>query len=240
MILGVYGYPNSGKTTLVVKLVGHLVGKGYRVATVKHICEPGFTIDEAGTDTYRHGKAGAALVVAVAGSETAFISRRKAELEDILLSIKALGAFDVILVEGFKGSSLPKVKVGKIRSGPNTVFVYGSEKDLGKLTGYIEDRLGIERIRAGLPGLDCHRCGSDCDGFAARVFGKKTRIGACHHYSKKRIFVRLNGRDIPMGRFAKDIVFSTVLGLCSSLKGTEGAKTAGRTRIEISITAGNS
>jgi molybdopterin-guanine dinucleotide biosynthesis protein MobB len=238
MMLGVYGHSNSGKTTLVVELVGRLVKKGYRVATAKHIYEPGFTIDEAGTDTYRHGKAGAGLVAAVSGSETAFIVRHRGDLQEVLGNIRSLGAFDVILVEGFKKSPLPKVKVGRIRTEPNTVFEYSSGEDMGKLMSYIERRVGMERILSRLPGLNCGRCGTGCEGLAARISEKRAACEDCPHFSEKRVFIKLDGREIPMGKFARDAVSGTLLGLCSSLKGLEKLRKARAGSIEVSITTG--
>ena len=35
-VVGVAGWKNSGKTTLVTRLVAELSGRGYRIATVKH------------------------------------------------------------------------------------------------------------------------------------------------------------------------------------------------------------
>jgi len=72
MILGIYGKKDSGKTQLIEKLVGHFA-KDYRVATVKHIGQSGFSIDRAGTDTMRHAQARAALVGASSDLETSFL-----------------------------------------------------------------------------------------------------------------------------------------------------------------------
>jgi molybdopterin-guanine dinucleotide biosynthesis protein MobB len=46
-IIGVCGFKNSGKTTLVEKLVRHLTGLGYKISTVKH-AHHDFDIDHEG------------------------------------------------------------------------------------------------------------------------------------------------------------------------------------------------
>src|SRR5690606_142191 len=67
-VLGVIGWKNSGKTTLVERLVAELVARGWKVSTVKH-AHHAFDIDHEGTDTFRHRAAGA--------SEVAIVSRRR-------------------------------------------------------------------------------------------------------------------------------------------------------------------
>ena len=57
-VLGVTGWKNSGKTTLVERLVAELVRRGRRISTVKH-AHHDFDIDVTGTDSFRHRQAGA-------------------------------------------------------------------------------------------------------------------------------------------------------------------------------------
>ena len=57
-VIGVAGWKNSGKTTLIVRLVTELRRRGYRVATVKH-AHHDFDIDKPGADSFRHRQAGA-------------------------------------------------------------------------------------------------------------------------------------------------------------------------------------
>ena len=59
------GYHDSGKTTLVSQVVGHLKGMGYRVAVIKSSNEKGVLFDREGTDTYTHRLAGADSVLFV-------------------------------------------------------------------------------------------------------------------------------------------------------------------------------
>ena len=70
-VIGVAGFKNSGKTTLVEKLVRHLTAQGYKVSTIKH-AHHSFDIDHEGRDSFRHRKAGA--------SQVAVISKEGAEM----------------------------------------------------------------------------------------------------------------------------------------------------------------
>ena len=63
-VIGVAGWKNSGKTTLVTRLVAELTRRGFKVATVKH-AHHDFQIDDAETDSARHRRAGAAQVAIV-------------------------------------------------------------------------------------------------------------------------------------------------------------------------------
>ena len=61
-VIGVFGWKNVGKThfaTLIIKL---LVSKGYKVGSIKH-AHHDFDIDQPGTDSFKHRKAGASQVI---------------------------------------------------------------------------------------------------------------------------------------------------------------------------------
>src|SRR5207253_10019774 len=61
-ILCFVGRSNSGKTTLIERLIPALVREGYRVATIKHAGH-GFNLDTEGKDSWRHKRAGAHTVI---------------------------------------------------------------------------------------------------------------------------------------------------------------------------------
>ncbi|MCJ7559854.1 molybdopterin-guanine dinucleotide biosynthesis protein B, partial [Candidatus Bathyarchaeota archaeon] len=64
--IAVVGSKKSGKTTTIENLVRELTKKGYKVAAIKHVSEPDFTIDTAGKDTWKFAKAGAKTIISVA------------------------------------------------------------------------------------------------------------------------------------------------------------------------------
>lgn len=110
--VGIVGYKNSGKTTLVTRLISRLKELGYRVGTCKHDGAHELRIDEQGTDSAKHRAAGAD--VTLVASRTQALWQQVYEEEPALsqwltqLSDPAL-ALDLILVEGWKGSTLPKI-----------------------------------------------------------------------------------------------------------------------------------
>lgn len=87
-IIGVAGFKNAGKTTLVEKLVRELTARGHLVATVKH-AHHSFDIDHEGRDSFRHRKAGASEVAVVSRHRWAIIHELRDEAEPPLAEILA-------------------------------------------------------------------------------------------------------------------------------------------------------
>ena len=56
-IIGVVGWKNTGKTTLIEKLIKEFTKRNFTVSTIKH-SHHNFSIDRQGTDSYRHFNAG--------------------------------------------------------------------------------------------------------------------------------------------------------------------------------------
>ena len=110
-VIGVAGFKNAGKTTLVEKLVTELTRRGRRVSTVKH-AHHSFDIDHEGRDSFRHRKAGAAEVAVVSRSRWAIIHESRNEEEPSLADILAkLGPCDLVIVEGYKRDAHDKIEV---------------------------------------------------------------------------------------------------------------------------------
>jgi molybdopterin-guanine dinucleotide biosynthesis protein B len=109
-VFGVTGWKNSGKTTLVAKLVTELTRRGYRVSTVKH-AHHAFDIDKPETDSFRHREAGAREVMIVSGHRWALMHELRDEAEPPLsAALERLSPCDLILVEGYKREAHPKIE----------------------------------------------------------------------------------------------------------------------------------
>ncbi|MFZ2070819.1 MAG: molybdopterin-guanine dinucleotide biosynthesis protein B [Halobacteriota archaeon] len=112
-LIGICGHHNTGKTTLIEELIRQLKKEGYKIATIKNIPKR-FSIDTEGKDTWRHGEAGASVVVASSPDETAFIFKKGMELQEIADILNEIARPDLILVEGHKQEEVPKISVGDI------------------------------------------------------------------------------------------------------------------------------
>ncbi|MBN9491561.1 MAG: molybdopterin-guanine dinucleotide biosynthesis protein B [Alphaproteobacteria bacterium] len=107
-VFGVTGWKNAGKTTLTERLVAEFVRRGFRVATVKH-AHHAVDIDQPGTDSWRHRAAGAAEVALVGGHRYAIM--REQEEPTLNEVLARLAPADLVLIEGFKRESHPKIEV---------------------------------------------------------------------------------------------------------------------------------
>ena len=105
------GRSNSGKTTLIERLIPELTQAGYRVATIKHAGH-GFDLDTEGKDSWRHKQAGASQVVVLSkGSLAMFVDvPEELPVEEVRDRFVANG-IDLIIAEGWKSQGLPKVVV---------------------------------------------------------------------------------------------------------------------------------
>jgi len=121
-VVSFIGNSNSGKTTLVVQIVGRLKTLGYRVATVKHAAH-GFDIDRPGKDSYRFREAGSDVTVISSPTQLALVKNKNVEAS-LSQVIDLIGkTVDIILVEGYKETLVPKIAV------------MASESDMGMLIG---------------------------------------------------------------------------------------------------------
>lgn len=128
-VFGITGWKNSGKTTLTERLVTELVGRGWKISTVKH-AHHGFDIDKEGTDSYRHRIAGAGEVAIVSGSRWALMHELIGEAEPSLDDILGrLGECDLVLVEGYKRAKQPKIEARRLGAREHTPLS-GNDPDI--------------------------------------------------------------------------------------------------------------
>jgi molybdopterin-guanine dinucleotide biosynthesis protein MobB len=117
-MVAIIGRKHSGKTTLVVRLAAELHGRGHRVMTIKHGAHT-FNIDPATTDTYRHYHEGHAERVAMAAPDKfALVMRWGEELGPEEIVDRHMADAGIVLCEGFKRSSLPKIEIHRRDAHP--------------------------------------------------------------------------------------------------------------------------
>lgn len=104
-VIQIVGYKNSGKTTLIGKLLQILNAMNLRVAVIKHDVH-GFEADRESTDTFRHRRAGAVATAITSPWRTAIIEERETRLREL---VKHFEDYDMTIVEGFKQETYPKI-----------------------------------------------------------------------------------------------------------------------------------
>ena len=139
-IIVICGVKNSGKTTLITKLIPKFVDLGYKVATIKHDGHD-FDADVEGTDSYKHKSAGAYGTAVFSKNKFMVVKDQKETNESEL--IKLFPEADLIFLEGFKKSSYPKVEI--IRKG-NSVESVCNKKNLIAIVSDIEPENNIRNL----------------------------------------------------------------------------------------------
>ena len=129
-VFGFYGDSDSGKTTLLVRLVSELTNEGHQVATIKQT-KKGISMDTKNKDTWRHHKAGADLVVFSSLCETDFLLNKPTSTSEIIRRISEFGDFDLVLIEGADDPNIPKIQIGDGKKRSNTIATYkGNIKEI--------------------------------------------------------------------------------------------------------------
>ena len=121
-IISVIGRKNAGKTTLAVALASELVRRGHRVMTIKHGHHPA-NADRQGSDTWRHFHEGHAERVLIASPDLRVLFERSPDDYDpIGLVRRYMQGADIVLTEGYKTASLPKIEVYRRATGASPLY----------------------------------------------------------------------------------------------------------------------
>ena len=125
-ILSFVGRSNSGKTTLIERVIPELTRMGYRVATVKHAGH-GFDLDTEGKDSWRHKQAGASAVIVVSKGSLAMFADVPEEVKVEEVRDRFLdGHTDLIIAEGWKSEHYPKIIVVRDRLDEVNISIDGA------------------------------------------------------------------------------------------------------------------
>ncbi|MFQ5758171.1 MAG: molybdopterin-guanine dinucleotide biosynthesis protein B [Candidatus Bathyarchaeia archaeon] len=231
-----------GKTALIERLTKRFTSEGFKVATVKHIRG---SFDTAEKDTWRHLEAGAVITVAATPNEIVATTRaKKPPLEKTLDAIYSKP--DLIFVEGYKKSSYPKILCADtaeeaqaaLKEISNIVMVSGlisssvEEKerfkakfpdtlvyDFEEVAAALKEMLADSILRR-LPGLDCKHCEYDsCRDFAKAVLRGEAAIKDCEVLTTEIATLKVDGDNVPIGKFPQQIIRGITLGVLDTLKG---------------------
>ncbi len=210
-IISIVGKSDSGKTTLIEKLVPELTRRGYRIATVKHDVH-GFEVDREGKDSWRHKQAGAHTVIISSPKKVALIRDVEKDLTLEEIREKLVQDVDLILSEGYKKDVQPKIEI--FRKEKHKELLCTKDDNLVAIVSNKKFRVGVSCFF-----LDDIKGVAD---FIEKKFLQSEREG--------EVSLKVGGKKIPMTPFVKSFVTSTVKGMLTSLKGCENAQ-----EIEIRI-----
>jgi molybdopterin-guanine dinucleotide biosynthesis protein B len=204
-IVSIVGKSDSGKTTLIEKIVPELVGRGYRVATIKHDLH-GFEIDREGKDSWRHRRAGAETVMISSPDQIALIKTVERDLTLGELRDRFIDDVDIIISEGFKKDTQPKIEVFR-KEAHHELLAAANDH----LVAVVANR----RFDVPVPCLDL----DDVKGVADLIEEKFLRRA-----DGPDISLHVDGTPIALTPFVKAFLAKTIRAMVSTLKGCERAK----------------
>ncbi|MFC1886651.1 molybdopterin-guanine dinucleotide biosynthesis protein B [Thermodesulfobacteriota bacterium] len=111
-IVSIIGKSESGKTTLIEKLIQELKRRGRRIGIIKHASH-GFDIDKKGKDSWRHKAAGADTVMVASPGRIAMVKDVPGDCSENELDRleKYFHDMDLVITEGYKNAKRPKIEV---------------------------------------------------------------------------------------------------------------------------------
>ena len=133
---------DSGKTTLLEKLIPELSRRGYRLGTVKHDAH-GFDIDHEGKDSWRHKQAGAATVVISSPRKIAMVRDLDEEMRLKDIVERFFEDRDLVIAEGYKQSDTPKIELFRSTAHRSPWHTKGSSPHLIAVVSDIAVDLGV-------------------------------------------------------------------------------------------------
>ena len=161
-VIGFIGYSNTGKTTLIEKLIPLFIARGLSVSTVKN-AHHGFDMDRPGKDSYRYRDAGSQQVLIATAERWALLTEVRSGPAPLEQLIGQLAPCDLVLVEGFKSEGrFPRIEVRRATSTEPAIFPHDANviavaadhdvdtalpvldlNDAAKIAAFIADRLGL-------------------------------------------------------------------------------------------------
>ncbi|WP_062104898.1 molybdopterin-guanine dinucleotide biosynthesis protein B [Bacillus niameyensis] len=109
-VFQVVGYQNSGKTTLMEKLIAYGTSKSFRIGTIKHHGHGGAPDkNRVAKDSDRHREAGAKFACVEGGGILHLEAQQGSWSLDEIISLYKQFELDLVLVEGYKQAQYPKI-----------------------------------------------------------------------------------------------------------------------------------
>lgn len=204
-VVMVKGFSKTGKTTTVTELIKELRKRGYSVGTVKDIHYEGFAMDHPGTDTYKHGQAGAQRVTALGNQETDILLSRRMDIDAVLKYYKE----DFVILEGDSGADCPVILTAKTEDD--------IEKRMCENVIAISGIISGERTEyKGLPVINCLKEVEKMADMIEKATEKKKE--------EADVILTIDGVEIPMVPFVKNTLKNVVIGAVKALDGYEEGK----------------
>ena len=204
-IISVVGKAKSGKTTLLEGLIVELKQRGYKVAVIKHAGDD-FELDKLGKDSWRLSQAGSGVVAISSPHKLAVITQVERDFSPRELSRFIVWDYDLILTEGFKQGSIPKIEVHRKEQGQELLC------PPRQLLAIVTD----EPLDVDVPQFST----GEVQGLADLIENKVLALPA----KGEDIDLFINDAHIPLNLFIRNLLARTLVAMVSCLKGVKEVK----------------
>lgn len=157
-VISIVAKSGTGKTTLLEKLIAELKLRGHRVGVIKHDAHR-FEIDHAGKDSWRLTKAGADTMMVSSAAKLAMVKLNNVSGEPSVYELldEYFDDVDIVLTEGFKKNTLPKIEVHR-KERSATLLCRGEQHDDTLIAVASDEKLDVD-----VPVYDINDCVGICD-----------------------------------------------------------------------------
>ncbi|MEE8174607.1 MAG: molybdopterin-guanine dinucleotide biosynthesis protein B [Dehalococcoidia bacterium] len=196
-IVCIVGKSGSGKTRLLEGLIAELKRRGYRLAAVKHT-DHLLELDQPGKDSWRLIQAGSDAAVISTPQKIGLIRTvsQDSSLEELSRLIG--GDFDIILAEGFRHGSAPKIEVYRKELGEDLLC---SQQQLLAIVSDEPLDVAVPRYSA-----------DDFQGLADFIEQSFLAGG-----KEEDMALFVNGASVPLSPFPREFIAKTLVGMISAL-----------------------
>ena len=201
-IISIVGRSDSGKTTLLEGLIADLKQRGYKVAVMKHSAED-VELDTVNKDTWRFTQAGSEISAISSGHNLAVFKHLTHDFGPQELSQFISCDFDLLLTEGFKQSSYPKIEIHRQEQGSDLV------SPPQQLLAVVTD----EPLQVDVPQFSKDEVQKIGDLIEKTALARHDDID-----------LLVNDAYIPLDSSSKNLLTRTLVAMVSSLKGIRGIK----------------
>jgi molybdopterin-guanine dinucleotide biosynthesis protein B len=201
-VVSFVGRSGSGKTRFLERLIPRLKDAGIAAGVIKHHAHE-IDVDRRGKDTHRLLEAGAERVSLSGPGKNAYFEAVEGERPPETVVERFFTGLDLVLTEGFKRGPFPKIEVAR-RAAGDALITTPAEGLIAVVTDF-EPEAAVPRFPLDDPG--------------PTVEFLKERIMFADQTSQWNVTLRVDGKEIPIKEFVRDIFINVALGMADTLKG---------------------
>ena len=244
--LGIIGYHQTGKTTLVTCLIRELTKKGYNVCSIKDIHSETYRSDTEGKNTFLHTQAGSQAVFAKGLYDSALLFPRPLNLKEMVSCLQA----DYLIIEGLQNAPVPKIVcaentvqldeliddtcigISGVIASPIKSFkglpVFSLPDDLAVLLSTVQEKC-FDILPLAEPEC-CSACGKDCYKMAEDIVQGRAKRSDCVLDNKEELKLWVGDREIVIVPFVQKLLKDILVAFMNNLKDID---TQGNIKLEI-------